>query len=153
VIPMVDWLGLVETILVVGLCLLVLAVVVLLVRRFVINSHGGVFDCGLRRWRDDVPGGWALGMARYSGDLFKWYRIFALIPRHSLQMRREDMVLLGNRPMNAMESLQLFDDQYVVELKPTPDEGRLDLSMSQPSLLGLSSWIEGAPAGRGYELS
>jgi len=148
-----DWLGAIETIALVCLCVLALLVVVLLVRRQVIISHGGVFDCGLRRWNDGQPGGWALGMARYSGNQFKWYRMFAVIPRHSLQLDRDQMVLSGSRDVDAVESLQLFDDQQVVELRPLPDGQRIDLSMSQPSLVGLTSWLQGAPAGHKYEAS
>ena len=146
------WLGVLEAVVVVGLCVVAFAVIILLVRRFVIISHGGVFDCGMRRWRDDNPGGWALGMARYSGNLFKWYRMFSVIPRHSLQLRRNQMVIVGTRRMDAMESLQLLDDQYVVELKPV-DGVRFELSMSQQSLLGLSSWLEAAPVGYRYDAS
>lgn len=148
-----DWLGTLETVGLVCLGLLALLVVILLVRRAVIISHGGVFDCGLRRWRGDNPGGWALGMARYSGNLFKWYRMFALIPRHSLQLSRDDMELGETRRMDAMESLQLFDDQYVVELLPLGGEPRRDLSMSRQSLVGLSSWLEASPIGHRYEAS
>jgi len=145
-----NWLGVVEAVVLIGLCALALLVVLLLIRRFVIISHGGVFDCGMRRWHDGTPGGWALGMARYSGNLFKWYRMFSLSPRHSLQMRRSDMVLAGSRPMDPMESLQLFDDQHIVELKPV-GQLRCDLSMTQPSFLGLSSWLQSAPAGYRYD--
>ena len=146
-----DWLGLIETGLLIALGLLVLVVAILLIRRYLINSHGGVFDCGLRVWHGDVPGGWALGMARYSGNLFKWYRMFSLIPRHSLQLRRNQMVLVSTRRLDAMESMQLWDDQYVVELKSIDGRPRYELSMSQPSLLGLSSWLEAAPVGYRYD--
>jgi len=150
---MMDWLGTLETVGLVLLGLLVLLVVILLVRRAVIISHGGVFDCGLRRWSGGNPGGWALGMARYSGNLFKWYRMFAFIPRHSLQLSRDDMELGEMRRMDAMESLQLFDDQYVVELLPLDGGPRRDLSMSRQSLVGLSSWLEASPIGHRYEKS
>ena len=147
------WRGTLEAAGLICLILVVLALAILLIRRRVIISHGGVFDCSLRRWHDGQPGGWAIGMARYSGDSFKWYRMFALIPRHSLQLDRDDMVLRRTRRVDALESLQLFEDQYVVELAPIGDELRLDLSMPQPSLVGLASWLEGAPAGRKYEAS
>jgi len=146
-----DWVGTAETIGWVFLCLLAVSVVVLLVRRSVIISHGGVFDCGLRRWKDDNPQGWALGMARYSGNQFKWYRMFALIPRHSLQLSRSEIVLGEIRRMDALESLQLFDDQLVVELKPAGSQPRRDLSMSRQSLVGFTSWLEAAPVGYLYE--
>jgi len=148
-----DWLGALETFGLVCLCLLVLVIIVLLVRRGVIISHGGVFDCGLRRWKDGNPGGWALGMARYSGNQFKWYRMFAVLPRRSFQMERDDMVLGETRRMDSVESLQLFDDQVVVELRPRAGQQRLDLSMSRPSLVGLSAWLESAPIGHRYEAS
>ena len=148
-----DWLGALETLGLVCLGLLVLAIIVLLVRRGVIISHGGVFDCGLRRWKDGNPGGWALGMARYSGNLFKWYRMFAVLPRRSFQMTRDDMVLGESRRMDAMESLQLLDDQFVVELHLRESQQRLDLSMSRQSLVGLSAWLESAPIGHRYEAS
>jgi len=146
-----DWVGTAETVGWVFLCLLAVAGVVLFVRRWVIISHGGVFDCGLRRWKNDDPGGWALGMARYSGNLFKWYRMFALIPRHSLQLSRSEIVLGDIRRADAIESLQLFDDQLVVELKPTDSQPRRDLSMSRQSLVGFTSWLEAAPVGYLYE--
>ena len=146
-----DWVGTAEIVGWVFLCLLALAVVVLLVRRSVIISHGGVFDCGVRRWKDDNPGGWALGMARYSGNLFKWYRMFAIIPRHSLQLSRSEIVLGEIRRLNALESLQLFDDQLVVELQPVNGQPRWDLSMSRQSLVGFTSWLEAAPVGYLYE--
>jgi len=148
-----DWVGTAETVGWVFLCLVGLTVVVLLVRRQVIISHGGVFDCGLRQWKDDTPGGWALGMARYSGNLFKWYRMFAVIPRHSLQMSRDEIELGEIRRLDAIESVQLFDDQFVVELKPVNGNPKRDLSMSRQSLVGLSSWVEAAPVGYRYEAS
>jgi len=148
---MENWQVVLETTVVTALCLLALLIVSMLIRRYVIISHGGVFDCGLRRWQGNSAGGWALGMARYSGNLFKWYRMFSLIPRHSFQLRREEMVLMDQRRMDAMESLQLFDDQYVVELKPMSDGRRVDLSMTQASLLGLSSWLQAAPFGYRYD--
>jgi len=150
---MMDWLGALETLGLVCLGLLVLVIIVLLVRRGVIISHGGVFDCGLRRWKDGNPGGWALGMARYSGNMFKWYRMFAILPRRSFQMDRDDIVLGDTRRMDSVESLQLFDDQVVVELRPGNGQQRLDLSMSRQSLVGLSAWLESAPVGHRYGAS
>jgi len=146
-----DWLAVLETGVLITLCAAALLVILLMIRRFVIIWHGGVFDCGLRRWKGDTAGGWALGMARYSGNLFKWYRMFSLSPRHSLQLRREEMKMVGNRPLDALESLQLFDDQHVVELSPVGGV-RYDLSLTQPSLLGLTSWLEAAPVGYRYDV-
>lgn len=146
-----DWVGTLETVGLVCAGVVVFLVAVLFVRRQVIISHGGVFDCGLRRWKDGHPGGWALGMARYSGNLFKWYRMFALLPRHSWQLDRTQMVVVSSRRMDALESLQLFDDQKVVELAPIDGDHLVELSMANSSLLGLSSWLEGAPVGHGYQ--
>jgi len=147
------WLDALEIVGAVCLSLVVLLVVVLLIRRYVINSHGGVFDCGMRPWKDGSPGGWALGMARYSGNLFKWYRMFALIPRHSLQLSRDEIVLGEIRRLDPMESLQLFEDQFVVHLEAVANQPDRDLSLSRQSLMGLSSWLEGAPIGHRYEAS
>jgi len=145
-----DWLGALETAGLVCLGAVVLLVIMLLVRRQVIVSHGGVFDCGLRTWRGDTPGGWALGMARYSGNNLKWYRMFALIPRHSLKLYRDDLMLAGSRSLDAFETLQLYDDQVVVQLEAGPDGVRRDLSMSRQSLMGFASWLEAAPVGYRY---
>ncbi|MCL1840567.1 MAG: DUF2550 domain-containing protein [Propionibacteriaceae bacterium] len=140
------WLGDVEWFVIVIAVLVVLACASLFVRRRLLSSNGGVFDCGMRVWKDNQPTSWTMGMARYHKDVFQWFRAFSLVPRPSVQLPREAIRITQRRNADDLEALVLFDDHLVICVEED-DQERRDLSMTPQSLTGLLSWLEAAPPG------
>ncbi|MCL2315635.1 MAG: DUF2550 domain-containing protein [Actinomycetia bacterium] len=141
------WLDGVEWVFAVVVVLAVLIAVSLFVRRRALSSRGGIFDCGMRLWKSGQPTSWTMGMARYSGEIFQWYRAFSLLPAPSAQLRREDIRVAGQRKVDDLEAMSLFNDHWVIDLEPEADSPRRELSMTRESLTGLLSWLEAAPPG------
>jgi len=143
----VEWWQALEWALASVAALVVLACIGLFVRRRLLSGHGGVFDCGMRTWRSAQAGSWAMGMARYQGEVFQWYRAFSLRPSPAAQWARGEMRVGGQRFVDDMEALALFADHVVVTVETVGDQPRRELSMSPESLTGLMSWLEAAPPG------
>jgi hypothetical protein len=141
------WLGDVEWVVILVAVLVVVALAGLFLRRRLLSSNGGVFDCGMRVWKDGQPTTWTMGMARYHQDEFQWFRAFSLIPSPSLQLSRETIHVTNHRDADDLEALVLFEDHLVVSVEETASGRRRDLSMTRGSLTGLLSWLEAAPPG------
>jgi len=141
------WLEGVEWILVGVAAVIVVACVALFVRRRLLSSHGSVFDCSMRSWKSGAPSGWAMGMARYQGDMFQWYRAFSFLPAPSAQLPRETLRVAGQRRADDLEAMALFGDHVIVDVAPADGQPRRELAMSPESLTGLLSWLEAAPPG------
>lgn len=129
--------------------ILVVPVVFLASRRRWLSRQGGLFDCSLRL-TDKTPGaGWALGVARYSGDNLEWFRVFSPSLRPRLIFPRSVTRAGEQREPDAIESVVLSDNQRIVGLESANGEV-WELSMSIASLTGLLSWLESAPPGARY---
>lgn len=128
---------------------LVVPVIFLATRRRWLSRQGGLFDCSLRLSTKTPGAGWALGVARYSGDNLEWFRVFSpsLRPR---QIFPRSITSAGDqRDPDAIEAVMLSDDQRIVNLE-LADGKSWELSMSNASLTGLLSWLESAPPGARY---
>lgn len=131
------------------LVVLVVPVVFLASRRRWLSRQGGLFDCSLRL-TDSTPGaGWALGVARYSGDNLEWFRVFSPSLRPRMIFPRSVTRAGEQREPDAIESVVLSDNQRIVRLESAGGEA-WELSMSTASLTGLLSWLESAPPGARY---
>ncbi len=119
--------------------------IALFARRLAI-SRGGTVDMSIRLSRRQTGRGWALGMARFSGDQLIWYRLFSLWPRPRRTLNRADLVVVGRRNPTEIERRALMTGSVVVECLAGGDI--LELAMDTATLTGLLSWLEAAQRGR-----
>jgi Protein of unknown function (DUF2550) len=147
------WLGVVE-IVVAAIMLVVVAVVLFAVRRRWVAREGGTFECSARLRTSNPSGGWALGVARYNGEMLEWFRFFSFAFRPRLALRRSEVRVLDSRDPDPVEALALYEGQRVVTLgaRNQPDAGsgerlQWELAMDPGSLTGLMAWLEAAPPG------
>src|SRR5215475_7316642 len=104
---------------------------------------GGGTDMSLRLRRTAPGRGWALGVARATGDRLLWYRVFALPLRPPRAVPRRGLEVVSHRTPQGSESRAVQPGAVVVECQ-TPT-GPLHLAMSPETLAGLRSWLQ-APA-------
>jgi Protein of unknown function (DUF2550) len=145
---MPSWLGIIEILLAVAIC--IAAILTLLAgRRRWLARLGGAFECSLRL-RTKTPGsGWVLGLARYNDEILEWFRFFSFALRPRKTFERQHLRVLDYRQPDPVEAVSLYADQRVVriEVGEPPDTEEWDLAMSPGSLTGLLSWLEAAPPG------
>lgn len=139
--------GLIEVVdvlaLLVGVAVLALGLLVL--RRRVITRGGGTFDCSLRLREGPRGQGWALGIARYSGESLEWYRVFSYALRPKRVLGRRQLQILGRREPQGSEAFSLLTGATVVRCL---DDGKpVEVAMSPDTLTGFLSWVESAPPG------
>lgn len=144
-----DWLGASEITALVVVVVLLLPVLYLGGRRRWLARQGGLFDCSLRLSIARPGSGWALGVARYSGDNLEWFRAFSASLRPRLILPRSRSRAGTQRDPDPIESVVLFDDQRILRLEMV-DGSSWELAMSVASLTGLLSWLESAPPGARY---
>jgi hypothetical protein len=139
-----DSIGLVALVVVLAFCFL-------FVRRRAISRAGGTFECSVRT---KVPTrgsaassarGWALGLARYSGDQLEWFRIFSFATRPKYVFDRA-MTVGSRRTPHGAEAFSLYAGHLVVAVEL--DTGQMiELAMSRSALMGFLAWTEAAPPG------
>ena len=138
---------------IVGIVLLVGAVsflTALFVRRRWLSTRGGVVDCGLRKDNDRRGSAWTMGIARYEGEVFEWYRVFSVSFRPKVVFPRASTHITGRRQIDDLEALALFDDHDIISVTSVNAKGQpgaYELSMTPASVTGLMSWLEASPPG------
>jgi hypothetical protein len=121
-----------------------LLLVVLFVRRLAIARSGAV-ELSVRLYRARLGRGWALGLARFSGDQLRWYRLFSFSPWPGRVLTRRELTVVQRRNPSEQETLALMTGSVVLECV---DRGRpVDLAMSGSALTGFLSWLESAAPG------
>jgi hypothetical protein len=146
------WTDLVDT----GTVIVLLPVVfwlALLVRRRLIARGGATFECSLRRAdvapargrRHPIPGGWMLGMGRYSGERMEWFRAFSVVPRPRFVIPRSAATTHERRIPEPVETHAVLSGRVILSVDaPT---GPVELAMSDEALTGFLAWTEAAPPG------
>lgn len=157
-----DLLAWAEIVALVVALIIVAPMVSIFLRRRWLARQGSMFECSLRLDNATPGTGWVLGVARYSEDTLEWFRVFSLSFQPRMRFYRPQTRALSERAPSPMESVLLFDGQYVVTLSVNderseasqvdpPEEaagpGEWELAMGQESLTGLRSWLEAAPPG------
>lgn len=127
------------------LALVVLAFVFLAVRRRVLLRGNGTIDCSLRRTEGSMGRGWVLGVARYEGDVLKWYRVFSFSARPREVVSRRDLTVRQRRRPEGPEALAVTAGAVVVEIRA--GRRKLELAMTEGALTGFLAWLESAPPG------
>lgn len=141
------WLGWAEfTGFVIILAVLVPLLVLFLRRRWL--SQSGAVDCS---WHRD-PGSraaWVLGVARYRGEKFEWFRALSPSFKPDKTLRKGEWHVAEQRQPDAVEAVVLYADQRVVALQNRSGE-RLELALEPGSVTGLLSWLESAAPGTAH---
>jgi hypothetical protein len=132
---------------IVGLALLVglLFVVALIIRRIRLVRSGGI-DVALRARPSASPRGWHLGVGRYRGDDFAWFRVSSLRSGPDQVLDREQLEIVDRRHPTLPETYAMPNGSVVLRCRT--DCGELELAMRQDTLTGFLSWLESAPPGR-----
>ena len=124
------------------LALLVLALLLVIVRRRTLVRRVGTFDCSVRlvgRGRRH----WTLGIARYEVDRIDWYRMFAFSVRPSCSYARGALDVVGRREPAGAEAVAVQPGAIVVECRHRGED--LEMAMSPDAYTGFASWLESAP--------
>lgn len=128
------------------LLLVLLYGVALVVRRRWIARAGGTFELSYRARSARAGRGWVLGVGRYSGDLLEFFRIFSILPRPMVALRRSELSYERRRESEGAEMHSLYADHVIIRCS-TP-RGPVELAMTPGALTGFLAWIEAAPPGR-----
>ncbi len=133
---------------IVGLALLAVALLLVLLtyRRIRLVRAGGI-DVAMRTRQVPDGRGWHLGVARYGGDQFAWYRVSSLRSGPDRVLYREQLVVLERRDPTLPESYAVPPGSVVLRCRMAG--GELELAMGLGTVTGFLSWLESAPPGRG----
>jgi hypothetical protein len=137
-VGILEWIG-------IGVLVLLGILTTLYVRRAAIVRSGGTIDVSLRLTTMVSGRGWSHGLARFSGDELRWYRIFSFSPRPRRVLTRRVLAVEGRRRPDGPERLTLPADWVVVRC--VNDRSTVEIAMAENTLTGFLSWIEAAPPG------
>lgn len=132
------------------LAVLLLCVALLIIwyvfRWLKIRRAGGVSVA--LRWHPDNPrAGWHLGIGRYEGQFFTWYRVWSLRSRPDRMFERFDLEIAGRREPEGSEAYAVPAGATVLRCE-TEDREAIEIAMGPGALTGFLSWLESAPPGR-----
>ncbi|PXY33921.1 DUF2550 domain-containing protein [Prauserella flavalba] len=132
---------------VLALLLVLLVVAVIYAWRWVrMRRHGGV-SVALRWQPDRDRSGWHLGIGRYQGEEFVWYRVWSLRIAPDRVFRRDDLEIADRREPIGTESYAVPAGSTVLRCEPGRQEA-IEIAMGPGALTGFLSWLESAPPGR-----
>jgi Protein of unknown function (DUF2550) len=137
-VGVLQWIGIV-------VLLLVATLTTLFFRRAAITRGGGTIDVSLRLTTLVTGRGWAHGLARFSGDDLRWYRVFSFSPRPRRVLSRREIAVQGRRQPDDVERLTMPADWVVVRCADR--RSSVEIAMARTTLTGFLSWIEAAPPG------
>lgn len=122
----------------------VLCVGLLAWRRVRLIRRGGV-AVALRVRPDRPSSRWYLGVARYHGEEFAWYRATGLRTGPDTILRRGDLAIVSRRTPSGSEAYTMPFEATVLRCRGR--DGDLELAMATGALTGFLSWLESAPPG------
>jgi hypothetical protein len=136
---------------VVGALLALVAIVLgyLVARRLRLLRSGGVHTA-LRTRLDASGKGWHLGVGRYKGDEFAWYRVLSLRSGPDRVIRRPGLEIADRRDPDGAESYGMPAGARVVRFRnrSASTDPEVEIAMGPDALTGFLSWLESAPPGR-----
>ena len=124
---------------------LALVLVVLSVRRRLLQRLGGTIELSLRARPLRGGRGWVLGVGRFEGDALRWYRVFSMSVRPRRTLSRRDLAVVRRRDPAGGEALALLDGVVVMECRSTA--GPVELAMDPSAVTGFLAWLEAQPPG------
>ena len=123
--------------------LVVIVLVYLVGKRVKLLRSGGV-HVAVRSRFDDSGKGWHLGVGRYRGDDFAWFRVLSLRTGPDRVIRRPGLEIEDRRDPEGPESYTLPAGSRVLRFRGS----ELEIAMGPDALTGFLSWLESAPPGR-----
>ncbi|MDQ1653644.1 MAG: hypothetical protein QOI35_2844 [Cryptosporangiaceae bacterium] len=123
----------------------ILFLMALFARRLLIARGGGTIEVSVRLYRRQHGRGWALGLARFSGDKLLWYRMFSLAVRPRVVISRKDLHVLDRREPSGSERVALLAGSVILECQTA--SGPIEVAMDSAALTGFLSWLESAAPG------
>lgn len=129
----------------VGLVVLAGAVVMLFAARRLRQLRAGGIDVALRVHQDGRARGWHLGIARYHGEEFVWYRALGLGSGPNWVLDRSNVEIVGRRSPSNAETYTMPARSMVLHLSCRG--GDIEVAMGPDALTGFLSWLESAPPG------
>ncbi|HEX3791274.1 MAG TPA: DUF2550 domain-containing protein [Pseudonocardiaceae bacterium] len=131
----------------IGLILIALAIILALfaTRRFRLLREGGV-HVALRSRVDDNGRGWQLGVGRYRGDDFIWFRALSIRSGPDRIIPRVGLEVSDRREPSVPESYAMPVDAIVLRCRGTA--GEMEIAMGSDAVTGFLSWLESSPPGR-----
>lgn len=133
----------------IALALLLVAVLVGLwygLRWVRMRRVGGV-SVALRWQPDQARAGWHLGVGRYHGEEFVWYRVWSLRTGPDRVFHRERLRIVQRREPVGTESYAVPAGSTVLRCQ-SDDGAAIEIAMGPDALTGFLSWLESAPPGR-----
>jgi hypothetical protein len=133
----------------VGAVLLLVAVVLVwfTVRRLRALRSGGV-HAALRTRLDEAGKGWHLGVGRYQGDEFVWFRVLSLRPGPDRVISRSALEIADRREPSGPELYSMPPSSHVLRFREAGSGAEVEIAMGPDALTGFLSWLESAPPGR-----
>ncbi|RSM78836.1 DUF2550 domain-containing protein [Amycolatopsis sp. WAC 01375] len=115
--------------------------------RWVRMRRGGGVSVALR-WRpDEARSSWHLGLGRYEGDEFVWFRVWSLRTGPDRVFQRASMEVADRRDPSGTEAYAVPDGSIVLRCESATQEA-IEIAMGPGALTGFLSWLESAPPGR-----
>lgn len=132
------------------LVLVAIVLVLLVLRRLRLLRTGGV-HVSLRTRLDDSGKGWHLGVGRYHGDEFAWFRVLSVRIGPDLVIHRSGLEIAERREPGGVELYKMpAGSQLILRCRAssgsTPHD--VEIAMGAGALTGFLSWLESAPPGR-----
>jgi hypothetical protein len=130
----------------IGVVLILVAIVLAwsALRRLKLLREGGV-HVALRRRIDDSGRGWLLGVGRYRGDEFVWYRVLSVRSGPDQVIPRIGLQISDRRQPEVAEHYAMPTEATVLRCRDNDIE--IELAMNGEALTGFLSWLEAAPPG------
>lgn len=100
------------------------------------------------RWRTDQADlDWHLGIGRYQGEEFVWFRVLSLRFGPDRVLSRDGLVIRRRREPTGQEVYTLPQGASILRCESSTGEP-LEIAMAPGALTGFLSWLESAPPGR-----
>ncbi|MGH3519607.1 MAG: DUF2550 domain-containing protein [Haloechinothrix sp.] len=100
------------------------------------------------RWRTEQAGlGWHLGIGRYRGAEFLWYRVMSVRRGPDRVLDRDELQIAERRDPTDIEVYALPAGSSVLRFKLSEGDP-IEIAMGPGTLTGFLSWLESAPPGR-----
>ncbi|KZB83879.1 DUF2550 domain-containing protein [Amycolatopsis regifaucium] len=115
--------------------------------RWVRMRRGGGVSVALR-WRpDEARSSWHLGLGRYEGEQFVWFRVWSLRTGPDRVFERVSMEVADRRDPSGTEAYAVPEGSIVLRCESATQEA-IEIAMGPGALTGFLSWLESAPPGR-----
>ncbi|CCH21016.1 DUF2550 domain-containing protein [Micromonospora lupini] len=129
----------------IGVAVILVALLVLFVRRAVVTRSGGIIRLSVRVTTVLDGRGWSPGFGRFAADELRWYRMFSFALRPKRVLSRKDLAVERRRLPEGQERLSMPADWVI--LRCTSQHAPVEIAMARSTVTGFLSWLEAAPPG------